>query len=208
MRKQALHPTTASVNNKQKIASKNARHSALQWLVQQFPQAFNSAECIRPLKHGIMEDILSHAEEAAHAGISKSKLREAIVVFTRRIDYLACLKAQEMRIDLMGNPTVQVTIEEAEKASAKIKKRIEKTIKNTHKPTTHNTKTAPTPAAPKLTPHYYPEPALLHQQTATPKRPAPSITVKSARSFDPKAVARLKEKLGLSSQKQELIQES
>ncbi len=208
MRKQALHPTTASVNNKQKIASKNARHSALQWLIQQFPQVFNNEECIRPLKHGIMEDILSHAEKAAQAGISKSKLREAVVVFTRRIDYLACLKAQEMRIDLMGNPTVQVTIEEAEKAAAKIKKRIEKTIKNTHKTTVNSIKTPPATAAPKLTPHYYPEPALLHQHTTIPKRPSPSITVKSTRTYDPKAVARLKEKLGLSAQKQELIQES
>ncbi len=210
MRKQALHPRTASVNNKQKTKSKHDRHCALQWLVQQFPQAFNNKERIRPLKLGIMEDLLNHAEDALRAGISKSKLREAVVIFTRRIDYLACLKAQEIRVDLMGHPTTQVTLEEAEKATAKIKKRIEKTIKNTHRPTSHatKTKTPPTTSFTKLTPHHYPEPALLHQQSITPKRATPSITVKPARAYDPKAIARLKEKLGLSSQKQALVEES
>lgn len=208
MRKQPLHPRTASVNNKQKITSKHARHAALQWLAQQFPEAFDSKECIRPLKLGVMKDVLAYAEEAARAGISKSKLREAIVVFTRRIDYLACLKAQEMRIDLMGQPTTQVTAEEAEKAAAKIKKRIEKTIKNTHRPAASPAKAPAAAAAPRLTPHHYPEPAVFHHAVETPKRAMPSITVKPARSYDPQAVARLKAKLGLSLEKQGAPQES
>jgi ProP effector len=207
MRKQALHPITARINKKQKATSKSARHRALQWLAQRFPQAFNSDECIRPLKLGIMQDILNYAEEASDAGISKSKLREAVVIFTRRIDYLACLKAQEVRVDLMGHPTSQVSSEEAEKAAAKIKKRIEKTIKNTHKTTSPSLKTlSSSTTTTKLTPHHYPEPPVLQQITS--KRPTPSITVKPTRTYDPQAIARLKEKLGLSSSKQELTSES
>lgn len=68
-----------------------------------------------------MSDILQHAEKAEQVGISKSKLREAVVLFTRRLDYLACLKAREVRIDLHGNPVAEVTEEEAEHASMKIK---------------------------------------------------------------------------------------
>ncbi len=207
MKKQAPHPKTTSLNYKQKAKSKHARHCALQWLMQTFPQAFDNKERIRPLKLGIMEDILMHAEKAAEAGISKSKLREAVVIFTRRIDYLACLKAQEMRIDLSGDAVSQVTAEDAEKATLKIKKRIEKSIKNSHRTTTPQVHKPITPnAPPKLTPHHYPEPALI--QPSPQKRSLPSITVKPTRHYDPNAVARLKAKLGLSLQKQELLEES
>lgn len=201
MRKQALHPRTAGINSKQRSKSKQARFQALQWLADQFPEAFNTTECIRPLKIGIMEDILSYADQAASVEISKSKLREAIVVFTRRMDYLACLKAQEMRIDLQGQPTTAVTIEEAEKASLKIKKRIEKSIKNSKKASASNRsnnhpKSTSSMSKP-LPPHQYPEPAI-YAQASTPKRTSPSITVKASRTYDPLAVARLKEKLGIS----------
>lgn len=206
MRKQAPHPKTTSLNCKQRAKSKHARHCALQWLMHTFPQAFDNKERIRPLKLGIMEDILTHAEKAAEAGVSKSKLREAVVIFTRRIDYLACLKAQEMRIDLTGAPVSQVSAEEAEKAGLKIKKRIEKSIKNTHRLTPKMTKSTPANASPKLTPHHYPDPLPLESPTV--KRAMPSITIKPTRHYDPNAVARLKEKLGLSMQKQELLEES
>lgn len=210
MRKQALHPRTAGINSKQKSKSKQAKYEALHWLAEQFPQAFDTRECIRPLKTGIIEDILAYAEQAAIAGVSKSKLREAVVIFTRRMDYLACLKAQETRIDLQGNSTAAVTAEEAEKAALKIKKRIEKSIKNARK-ACHSTKShAPyvsksnTPSKP-LPPHQYPEPAV-YTSMAAPKRAVPSITVKSSRAYDPHAVARLKEKLGLS-KKEEMVED-
>ncbi|MDI1352614.1 MAG: ProQ/FinO family protein, partial [bacterium] len=124
MRKQELHPRTAVLNKNQKNLSKKARTDALAWLAATFPLAFDNTLRINPLKAGIMDDILEHAEHAAENGISKSKLREAVVLFTRRLDYLACLKAREMRIDLQGNSMVAVTDEEAEHASLKIKKRI------------------------------------------------------------------------------------
>ena len=130
MRNQPLHPRTAAINHTQKHQSKTARLSALTWLAKQFPKAFDNTNQIQPLKIGITQDILQHAKKAAADGISKSKLREAVIVFTRRIDYLTCLKAREMRIDLNGNPTKQVSPEEAEHAALKIRRRIEKTAKN------------------------------------------------------------------------------
>lgn len=231
MKNQELHPRTAVVNKSQKNRSKKSRIDALSWLAATFPKAFNNALNIYPLKSGIMQDILQHADKAAEAGISKSKLREAVVLFTRRVDYLTCLKAKEMRIDLEGNTIEIVSDQDAEHATLKIKKRVEKSAKNarknmTGKMTPHvntaaykstsshssyaSTRTAQqsvprsnenyTPTYPARAPVYSP-------QVPQPIR-AESVVVirKTTRAFDPDAVARLKEKLGLS-RKVEIDQE-
>lgn len=206
MRKQELHPRTAVINQKQKNKSKKARLDALRWLAATFPTVFDNTIRIQPLSLGIMADILAHAEAS---GISKSKLREAVVLFTRRIDYLTCLKAREMRIDLNGNPVAQVTEEEAALAAAKIKKRVEKSAKNARKNLTTSSPVKPaytsprqvSPPAQEFVP-YYPEraPAYSVQNMAEPAARVASVTVthKQTRQYDPDAVARLKEKLGLS----------
>jgi len=196
MKNQPLHPHTAAINSKQKNYSKLARHDALAWLAEQFPKAFNNTSSIQPLKIGIINDILLHAEKAKEAGISKSKLREAVVVFTRRIDYLTCLKVRETRIDLNGELTTQVSSEDAERAALKIKRRIEKSAKNARQAVQ---KKQP---APKKVPTeaYSPEslPAFSAEQAAIATRTNPvTIKHKTARTFDPNAVARLKEKLGI-----------
>lgn len=211
MRKQELHPRTAIINKKQKIQAKKARNEALTWLAAVFPRAFDNSLVIQPLKLGIMEDILAYADKATEAGISKSKLREAVVMFTRRVDYLACLKAREMRVDLEGNPVESVTEDEANRAALKIKKRVEKNTKNARKILLNKT-TTQTAAKPNnyknitieqepVSP-YYPErpPAFSIQNSAAQPSRAAAVVVKhkSARSYDPDAVARLKEKLGLS----------
>ncbi len=209
MRKQELHPRTEVINKKQKNQAKMARNDALLWLATVFPRAFDNSMLIQPLKSGIMMDILAHADEAAVAGISKSKLREAVVVFTRRIDYLTCLKAREMRIDLEGNPVTQVTEDEASHAAVKIKKRVEKSTKNArknlvNKPISYNSSRPSDQkkyqSEPYVTPHY-PEhpPAFSVQHNAQPARSVSVVvTHKSVRAYDPDAVARMKEKLGLS----------
>ena len=188
-----------------------ARSEALVWLTAKFPNAFDNTRAINPLKVGIIEDILLCADEAALVGISRSKLREAVVVFTRRIDYLTCLKAREMRIDLYGNPVSTVTVDEAEKAAIKIKKRIEKCARNARK--TLESKTSPVlrPAAWKSVPlivngndsneadpHYIDRPPLYGSTSVTPKTAAVIVTHRGGRQYDPEAVAKLKEKLGLS----------
>ena len=209
MRRQELHPRTAVINKTQKNKSKKARIDALTWLAATFPQAFDNTLCIRPLKAGIMNDILAYADKAEEVGISKSKLREAVVLFTRRIDYLTCLKTREMRVDLEGTPVAQVTEEEAERASLKIKKRIEKSARNARK---NLASKAPSPYGlkPSIQPKYssssemmspYPEraPAFSAQNpVAQPRSASVIVKHKTSRQFDPNAVARLKEKLGLS----------
>lgn len=216
MSKQELHPRTAVLNKNQKNQSRKLRSEALTWLAAHFPEAFDNSLCIRPLKAGIMGDILSYAEDAAAAGISKSKLREAVVLFTRRLDYLACLKLREPRIDLHGNPVVEVSAEEAEHAALKIKKRVEKSARNARKLAL--SKTTTTTGYPQASTHtkanvpgitdsddhfpVYPIRTNAYQppNTHIPTAKVASVTVKhkSTRQYDPDAVARLKEKLGLS----------
>lgn len=218
MRNQELHPRTEIINKHQKNHSKNARNKALGWLAARFPKAFNNTISIQPLKLGIMNDILTFSEEAEAAGISKSKLREAVVVFTRRIDYLTALKAREMRIDLNGNPVEPVSEEDAERATAKIKKRVEKSAKNARKKTNSKASGYSHPTAFRATP----QTKYTSVQTANSygeereyesaysnhsvAQPTPAVVVKhkSSRHYDPDAVARLKEKLGLS-RKKELV---
>ncbi|MDX1836055.1 activator of prop osmoprotectant transporter [Legionella taurinensis] len=220
MRRQALHPLTAVINKSQKNHSKRARHDALNWLAKKFPEAFDNSQRIQPLKTGIMDDILAFAEEAAEAGLSKSKLREAVVIFTRRLDYLACLKAREMRVDLQGNPVSVVTEDEAERAAVKIKRRIEKGLKNARNAT--EAKAAPATAVKSDAQHpLYPQNATDYASQYAERLSAysasgPEAVMQTNRSaavivkhrnvkktYDPEAVARLKEKLGLSRREEE-----
>lgn len=211
MRRQELHPRTAVLNKTQKNKSRMARSAALQWLAATFPKIFDNTLSIQPIKIGIMDDILLHAESAAAAGISRSKLREAVVLFTRRIDYLACLKAREMRIDLEGNPVAEVTEEEAEKAAVKIRKRVEKSARNARKALAGKTpeyygvraKMASQEDGTETSLHHFERPPVFsaHNPFAPQTKSVSDIVVKhkNTRQYDPEAVARLKEKLGLSS---------
>lgn len=210
MRKQELHPRTAVINKTQKNKSKKARIDALQWLALNFPNAFDNSMRIRPLKNGIMADILLHADKALAAGISKSKLREAVVLFTRRLDYLICLKACEKRIDLNGSEVDAVNEEEANHAATKVKKRIEKGIRNARKTLAEKTAVQSVNSyhskinqqshsiddtLPIYPPRAYTPPAAPTSQNRTA---AVIVKHKTTKQYDPDAVARLKEKLGLS----------
>ncbi|WP_419419904.1 ProQ/FinO family protein [Legionella sp. D16C41] len=221
MRRHELHPHTAAINKAQKKESKKAKSEALLWLAATFPQAFDSTTRIRPLKAGIMTDILQHIAKAGEIGISRSKIREAVVLFTRRLDYLICLKAKEMRIDLNGNPIEPVTEEEAEHAALKIKKRIEKSIRNTRKIVTvkdsNNLKQSVKPnyqinnratlADNEPYDAYYVEKPPLFNTLGSGMSVKPKVIVrhKPQRQYDPSAVARLKEKLGLARKSEEEV---
>jgi len=204
MREQELHPRTVIINKKQKNQAKKTRNEALIWLAKTFPCAFDNSVSIQPLKLGIMADILAHADQAAASGISKSKLREAVVVFARRLDYLTCLKAREMRIDLAGNPVGPVTEEEANRAAEKIKKRIEKSAKNIRKVEVNK----PQKASDSKGFQSDFDTDDMDSDDVFTARPTPVIIKhKVSRAYDPDAVARLKEKLGLS-RKSEVEKES
>lgn len=232
MRKQELHPRTEVIIQKQKNKSKMARSRALSWLVKKFPEAFDTTIAVRPLKKGIMNDILEHTEEALEDGISKSKLREAVVIFTRRVEYLASLKAMDKRVDLQGNEVEDVTEEESIRAATKLKKRVEKSARNARQNMVAKTTTsrAPRPQYRDSRPSsrfeknpsqhynsqrpyqgqynhsnssrdpYLDEDAGYSQYHHTPSqaaKPATVVVKNKARSYDPDAVARLKEKLGI-----------
>jgi ProP effector len=215
MKKQELHPRTVSINQTQKNHSKKERCRALEWLSKEFPQAFDNTLSIRPLKIGIMQDIFLHADKASAVGVSKSKLREAVVLYTRRLDYLACLKLRERRVDLYGNEIADVTETEAECACTKIKKRIEKGAKNARKvmaekgafSVSYNTQSnshyaknhssSSSSSSVDYISDYPSRNSMMNNSPGATKQPV-LIKHKTARQYDPDAVARLKEKLGLS----------
>lgn len=210
MRQQELHPRTAVINKAQKKESKKARNGALSWLAATFPAVFDTTLSIQPLKIGIIDDILAYADQAQTLGISRSKLREAVAQFARRIDYLACIKAREMRVDLLGNPVCQVTEDEAERAALKIKKRVEKSARNARQEQNGKIIAQKSPLSKQtastdndMDPHFVERPPMFSVQanTAT-KSTAVIVTHKNTRQYDPDAVARLKEKLGLTRKKE------
>lgn len=121
MKLTTVHPLTQAINNQQKNHSRQQRMKALKWLQYQFPAAFDTKLRIRPLKIGILKDIMQYSSIASEQNISRSKLREAVTLHTRRIDYLVTLKLQEVRIDLHGKPIEQVSPEDAQRAAMKIK---------------------------------------------------------------------------------------
>lgn len=192
-----IHPLTQKINKKQKLAAKQMRTQAMQWLAETFPAAFDDSESIHPLKIGIINDIFAYMNDAQNISISKSKLRQAVVMYTRKIEYLACLKAREMRIDLSGNPTELVTEEEAAQAANKMKKRVEKQMKILQVKTSPSTQQS---ASPKVQMHT----AYISGYSDMPKLTQPNasssvvvIKHKTPKSYDPEIVARLKAKLGL-----------
>ncbi len=214
MRKQVLHPHTAAINQKQKNQSKKAKIDALNWLAREFPLAFDNRVCIQPLSLGIMDEILKHADKAQDEGVSKSKLREAVVIFTRRIDYLTCLKAREVRVNLYGEATEVVTDEDAERAAIKIKKRVEKSLKNARRTggssekLSHSVGSSSENVVTQATSLHSQERNPAYHIPSTPKTASVTVKHKQARSYDPDLVARLKEKLGISRRAEETSEET
>ena len=200
MKKNQLHPRTEKINWKQKQKCRQAKQDALNWLSARFPKAFDTEVSIHALRIGIMKDILEYAAEAQQQGISKAKLRQAVVMFTRRVDYLACLKSKGSRINLFGEPIESVTEEEAKSAAIKIKKMIEKGIQRQKKQQSELASDSKT-SGPKN--DYLP---LLMDEKETPTKKIEIIfKSKPSRKIDPEAVLRLKLKLGLNASEKEVL---
>ena len=178
---------TSRLMVKQRNLSHHARLQALKWLSTRFPKAFCTETSIHALQLGMMEVLLAHADEAQSHGISKSKLREALVMFTHRLDYLACLKAQGPRINLEGEVVGEVTLEEAQNAAQKIKKHIDKNHRHQRIRASHSNHT---PVEPEM--RYAPG-----ETTKAAKTVEVVIKTKSPKSIDPTAIHRLRSKLGL-----------
>lgn len=178
---------TSRLMVKQRNLSHYARLQALKWLSTRFPKAFCTETSIHALQLGMMEVLLAYADEAKLQGISKSKLREALVMFTHRLDYLACLKAQGPRINLEGEVVGEVSPEEAQNAAQKIKKHIEKNHRQQRNRANHSNYS---PVEPEM--RYAPVEA-----TKVAKTVEVVIKTKSAKPIDPTAIHRLRSKLGL-----------
>ncbi len=123
-----IHPTTVDVNRRQIEQSNKSRVDTLKWLAETFPEAFDTEVRVRPLKKGIMQDIFDYLEDKPDNSISNSKLRETVVMFARRMEYLVCLKCRNDRVDLNGKFAGEVTLEESELAAQKIKQHLHNSI--------------------------------------------------------------------------------
>ncbi len=189
-----VHPRTSNPNKAQKFQSKKACLDALSWLSKTFPEAFDTEFRVRPLKVGIMADILQYVEENNITDVSKSKLRQAVVMFTRRMEYLVCVKAREDRIDLSGKAVEAVSAEDANRAANRIRERMDKMVREKQQPAKTTIKTETEYPMSSAAP-----------QVATETRTTTEVMVKrkSTRRFDPEAVARLKAKLKIANKEKE-----
>lgn len=130
-----IHPRTEQVNKQQVQDANKLRVDALEWLAETFPEAFNTEKRVRPLKKGILQDVLDYIEEnSIETEHSRTKIREAIIMFTRRMEYLVCVKCRNDRIDLNGEFAGEVTDEEAEYSAEKIRLHVEAAIEKAEKP--------------------------------------------------------------------------
>ncbi|GAB7525038.1 hypothetical protein PBS_40270 [Paraburkholderia sp. 2C] len=72
-----------------------------------FPAAFPKKPAPKlPLKIGILQDLLPHAQELA---LNEAEIREAIATWCRGSRYWACLTEGAARVDLNGEPAGQVS---------------------------------------------------------------------------------------------------
>ena len=90
---------------------------ALELLYQHFPKAFIKEGDCKPLKVGILEDLKPLIADIE--GLSISKVRAAVRIYTTRLRYFYAVREGAMRIDLNGNEIEPVTAEHAEYARSR-----------------------------------------------------------------------------------------
>ena len=114
------------------VPGSRAEHirEALEVLYERYPKCFMREGDLKPLKVGILEDL---KKIVGDLGMSTSRLRAAVRMYTTRLRYLYNVKEGVMRIDLEGNETDAVTAEHEAYAKEKFeeinKKRKEAQIK-------------------------------------------------------------------------------
>lgn len=177
----------------QKETANQSRREAFHWLSETFPEAFDTTNRIRPLKVGIMNDVLKEAQKRS-APFSKSKLKQVVAMFANRLEYLACLKLKrDDRIDLEGTVVGVVTDAQGLAAANALKKRVDKMTRDT---LNEEKKSKDKKKETKITPSY---PYRPQPKIETPTQKAPQIVVK--RKVTPEKIARMREKLGLPKEK-------
>ncbi|SPT67978.1 ProP effector [Anaerobiospirillum thomasii] len=86
-------------------------NEALELLYTHFPKCFIKEGNAKPLKIGILDDLKNRIGDIE--GMSISKARAAVRLYTTRLRYYYCVKEGEDRIDLDGNAVEKVTAEHA-----------------------------------------------------------------------------------------------
>lgn len=107
---------------------------SLALLCKYFPQAFIAEGNAKPLKIGIFKDLKTAI--AGKEGLTLSKVRAALRLYTTRLKYFYCLKEGAMRVDLDGHEVEPVTAEHAAFALEKFNEINEKrkaALKNSRK---------------------------------------------------------------------------
>ena len=90
---------------------------ALELLYVHFPKAFIKEGDCKPLKIGILEDLKPLIADIE--GLSISKVRAAVRVYTTRLRYFYSVREGAQRVDLNGNDVEPVTAEHAEYARSR-----------------------------------------------------------------------------------------
>jgi sRNA-binding protein len=118
-----LHPGKAFVMRRDRLAvwEKSAKRVKarrdVDLLCAQFPKAFSRRlGGIRPLKHGIADDIV----EALDGLLSRTDAQRAVADYQRRPHYQRKIVSGKWRRDLYGNRIVLVTPEEKARAQRRV----------------------------------------------------------------------------------------
>lgn len=92
----------------------NSSKQIIAYLAERFPLCFVATGEARPLKIGIFEDLAQRL--ATENGVSKTRLRAALRVYTSSWRYLYGVKKGVQRVDLDGNECGELTQEHVEHA--------------------------------------------------------------------------------------------
>ena len=104
--------------------TKKERLSVIDWLIDYFPAAFfKKSHEVRPLKIGILNDILEFYDRLEAPTFSKKKIRDAVSFYSSSPAYLSNHKEGSARIDLFGNEVDVVTREQAHYALQRFQER-------------------------------------------------------------------------------------
>lgn len=106
------------------MAIKTEKQMVVGWLMEQFPNAFfQKPQWVKPLKLGILEDIIDVYERLDSPPFSKKLLREALNYYTVSKAYLSAQQPDAERIDLYGQPNGTVNAEQALYAQKRFQER-------------------------------------------------------------------------------------
>jgi len=116
-------PTAVELGSQEQSTSPQ---EALAWLKATFPNTFFDGRHCKPLKVGIIKDIVAYIEAHPELTVSKTKVRLAVVQYTRQRYYINQLRFDADRVDLSGEPAGTVNEEEGKSAQFKLKRKVKK----------------------------------------------------------------------------------